>query len=104
MNEAFAPRMYPLTSTDRKLLLGLQGHLCAICGTDGQLVIDHDHDTGLVRGGLCHTCNAGLGMFRDSQSFLMAAMGYLAKAQLIKDSISPKELKRMRMDRRIESV
>lgn len=31
---------------------------CAVCGyRDGRLVEDHDHDTGLVRGLLCRSCN-----------------------------------------------
>jgi hypothetical protein len=30
---------------------------CAICGKTRDLVCDHDHETGLVRGWLCHSCN-----------------------------------------------
>lgn len=30
---------------------------CATCGARGGLVIDHDHDTGLIRGLLCRSCN-----------------------------------------------
>ena len=31
---------------------------CAVCGDDGRrLVVDHCHDTGLVRGYLCRSCN-----------------------------------------------
>ncbi|MFG2532811.1 endonuclease domain-containing protein [Streptomyces sp. NPDC048516] len=35
---------------------------CAICGGVERLVTDHDHDTGLVRGLLCRTCNTNEGM------------------------------------------
>lgn len=30
---------------------------CAICGKNRELVCDHDHETGLVRGWLCRSCN-----------------------------------------------
>ena len=38
-----------------------QAGRCAVCGRDqrvvGELVTDHDHRTGLVRGKLCRSCN-----------------------------------------------
>jgi hypothetical protein len=35
-----------------------QGERCAVCGLgDSDLVEDHDHETGLVRGWLCRSCN-----------------------------------------------
>lgn len=42
-----------------RALRELQGGLCAICGVhaDDGLVVDHDHDSGLVRGLLCRSCN-----------------------------------------------
>lgn len=36
------------------------GH-CMICGNISDLEIDHDHETGEVRGLLCHICNTSLG-------------------------------------------
>lgn len=48
-------------------LLEAQGWQCAICGTphvdenNKRLVIDHDHDTGEVRGLLCSRCNSTVG-------------------------------------------
>ncbi len=39
---------------------------CAICGErDGRLVTDHDHETGWIRGFLCHTCNGNEARRRD---------------------------------------
>ena len=50
---------------------------CVICGDEGQLVVDHDHQTGKVRGMLCNHCNRGLGHFRDSPMLLEFAAQYL---------------------------
>lgn len=55
---------------------------CAICGAtdEGQPVglnVDHDHETGEVRGLLCRSCNLGLGFFADSSERLRAAALYL---------------------------
>jgi hypothetical protein len=49
-----------------------QGHRCAICGrpqpaepgvADKSLAVDHDHETGRIRGLLCMNCNVGIGSF-----------------------------------------
>jgi hypothetical protein len=41
----------------RAALTAMQDGRCAICGTEGPLHADHDHDTGLLRGMLCQSCN-----------------------------------------------
>jgi hypothetical protein len=50
---------------------------CLICGVEAKLVVDHDHRTGMVRGGLCSNCNLGLGHFKDSPELLRFAALYL---------------------------
>lgn len=73
---------YGITRSDYEEMHDAQGGACAICRGDNgggvRLFIDHDHGTGVVRGLLCHPCNAGLGMFRDSPESLSAAISYLA--------------------------
>lgn len=65
--------------------LQLQDGRCAICGTGepggtrlhgNRFALDHDHDTGLVRGLLCHRCNVGLG-YLNTPELLAAAAEYL---------------------------
>jgi len=50
---------------------------CIICGLEVPVVVDHDHKTGDVRGGLCTNCNLGLGHFKDSPELLRFAALYL---------------------------
>jgi thymidylate synthase len=51
---------------------------CTICQvTSGNLVIDHDHKTGKIRGLLCDRCNHALGHFRDNQTYMTRAIKYL---------------------------
>lgn len=69
--------------------LEAQDHRCPICGKHADdvqrprnhvvpLVVDHCHETGVVRGLLCWQCNSGLGHFRDDVQALKAAMEYLS--------------------------
>ncbi len=54
---------------------------CAICGeepsTQRGLHLDHCHETGKVRGLLCHGCNVGIGSLRDDPDILKKALDYL---------------------------
>jgi len=42
-----------------------------------QLVVDHDHMTGRVRGLLCHGCNALIDSYRDGVAFFRRCAEYL---------------------------
>jgi len=81
---------YGITIADYDALLEEQGGGCAICGAERsftkggkgkRLAVDHDHETGEVRGLLCVTCNRGLGYFSDSETRLQRAAAYVAKAR-----------------------
>lgn len=64
-------------------LIRLQNYKCAICGCDLDMSknthIDHDHNTGKVRGILCHSCNIGIGFFKDDIERIEKALVYLRK-------------------------
>lgn len=75
-------RKYGLTHDEFQALLTAQGDVCAICGNGQQqraLAVDHDHETGTIRGLLCDRCNPLLGYARDDIAVLQAAIQYLTK-------------------------
>jgi len=74
-------KRYGLTDTQHKTLTDKHQGLCAICGEETALKIDHCHLTLIVRGLLCFKCNTGLGLFRDSPKLLNKAAEYLWKSQ-----------------------
>lgn len=61
-------------------LIAQQDNVCAICGeTLTRPHVDHNHDTGQVRGVLCPKCNLGLSFIEDNKWFDLAKE-YLVKA------------------------
>lgn len=75
-------RRYGVSAEEYAAMLLKQGGSCAICNSTETvlgrpLYVDHNHNTGRVRGLLCHKCNTGLGSFRDSPLLLKAATTYL---------------------------
>ena len=49
--------------------------------------MDHDHDTGFVRGLLCNRCNRAIASFNDSPALLNMASLYLHAASAAWDSM-----------------
>ena len=71
---------YGISAEEFETLWDKQNGACAVCGTsfnDNEYRIDHDHDTGKVRGLLCVSCNAGIGLLKDSPKVLLNAVKYL---------------------------
>lgn len=73
---------FGITLEQYDTLLTLQASCCKICGTDtprgkGTFHVDHCHETGRIRGLLCHSCNVGLGQFKHSPDLLLQAVNYL---------------------------
>ena len=80
-------RKYGITEKYYNTLLEGQRWRCAICriykhGTDGKrLAVDHCHETGKVRGLLCHMCNNALGLLRDDTEIINNALKYLEESR-----------------------
>jgi hypothetical protein len=84
--------VYDVSITDVEEMLEKQGGVCAICKEPGfnmneyvrsPLNVDHCHETGTVRGLLCHNCNRALGLLKDSVERLQTAIDYLKGATTI---------------------
>lgn len=77
-------RLYGISLEDYESKLIDQDYKCAICKssspnriTSVHFAVDHDHDSGKVRGLLCDKCNVGLGRFDESIKTLKSAIEYL---------------------------
>ena len=79
---------FGLTVDEYTTMLENQDNKCAICkkeetfrngtGNIVSLAVDHDHETGKVRGLLCKDCNQSIGKFNDDPELLYAAYQYLS--------------------------
>lgn len=78
---------YGIDNNDYEKMLLKQNNRCGCCQKTIQdcqqrhsyLEVDHDHNTGKVRGLLCTKCNQGIGLFFDNNIFLQNAIDYLNK-------------------------
>jgi hypothetical protein len=84
-------RRYSLTAGEWQAMHDAQSGKCAICAGPiairrtriGEVAcVDHDHDTGLVRGLLCTNCNGLLGFAHDNVDVLKSAIVYLWRSRL----------------------
>lgn len=74
-------KTYGLTLEQYEALYEAQGGVCYICqratGKVRRLAVDHDHNSGYVRGLLCKPCNSVLAHARDDGEFFERAFEYL---------------------------
>lgn len=73
-----------ITEGDYARMLVEQCGVCAICGGDPgggrkNFCVDHDHQTGAVRGLLCNACNRAIGLLKDNCVAMACAIDYLKK-------------------------
>lgn len=83
---------YGMTPAEYDAMFAQQGGVCAICkrpetrrgGRKGntllRLSVDHDHNTGIIRGLLCGDCNRAIGSLGEDQDRLTAAIEYLQQS------------------------
>lgn len=69
---------YGLSEDQYKDMYLQQNGKCLVCSAEKEvLCVDHNHDTGQVRGLLCNKCNLGIGYLQDNPMNLKRAMEYL---------------------------
>jgi hypothetical protein len=80
-------RLYGLSIEEHDKILAEQDEVCAGCGATSfndksyHLAVDHDHETGKVRGLLCLKCNRILGLADDNPEILRNLADYLESNQ-----------------------
>jgi hypothetical protein len=75
---------YNITEEQYLEMFNNQNGCCVICGTPQNelkcaLHIDHNHETGKIRGLLCMKCNRGIGYFNDNIEKMKNAIDYIIK-------------------------
>lgn len=75
-------RLYGLTKIEWIEMFEAQGKRCACCprldpGWKRGWLVDHDHQTGVIRGIVCMPCNRLLGAAADNVDTLSSAIDYL---------------------------
>jgi hypothetical protein len=71
---------YFMTRSNKEFLYNKQGGACLICQKGfniNKIVIDHNHNTGKIRGLLCNSCNSVLGFSYDNIDILKNSIKYL---------------------------
>jgi Recombination endonuclease VII/HNH endonuclease len=83
-------RYYGITLETYNVMLAAQNGVCGICkgvetyvpkghGKPKPLSVDHNHETGQIRGLLCSNCNYLVGHCKEDESVLLEAVNYLRK-------------------------
>ena len=83
-------RYYGMSLETYNVMLAAQNGVCAICkgketyqpktySGPKALSVDHNHETGAIRGLLCSHCNYMIGHCRESEDILLAGVEYLRK-------------------------
>lgn len=74
-------RRYGIEKSDWGTMVVAQAGHCKVCHEPCDLVVDHNHTTGKVRGLLCTHCNRMLGAARDNPDYLREGAKYLEESK-----------------------
>ncbi len=79
--QKYLTKTYGISVEDYRAMLEDQDKRCAICGEiyAEKLFVDHDHESGSVRGLLCYACNSAIGYLRDDPYIAQNAVRYLER-------------------------
>jgi len=78
-------KIYGISLDKYNQLLDEQGGVCAICkqkerdGRRPYLSVDHEHETGSVRGLLCISCNSALGLLAEDRDRILSLLAYIGR-------------------------
>lgn len=75
-------RKFGLSLEAADALLEAQSGTCRACKSTEDLHLDHNHDTGEIRGFLCGNCNRALGLLHDDPLVIVRLLKYLAPDML----------------------
>lgn len=77
-------RKFGITIEQYDEMLAKCSSVCEICGSSDTkhtkqkyFNVDHCHNTGKIRGLLCHACNIAIGKFEDNPEIVLKAYNYL---------------------------
>lgn len=81
----YLKQQYGITIEEQDRIKAEQGNKCAICragfSSDCVITVDHDHNTGSIRGLLCSQCNTWLGGIENflDKGLIYRAFNYLSE-------------------------
>jgi hypothetical protein len=92
-HSAHVARRFGLSGIEYDAMLCTQGGGCAICRRppkgSRRLAVDHDHETGRIRGLLCTLCNTALGRLGDTAASIESVLSYVKGTQQASTPAAP---------------
>jgi len=89
--DSYLKRKYGITLANYNKMLIEQNYVCKVChnknNINHRLYVDHHHESGVVRGLLCHKCNLIIGMCNEEPGRLLKIVEFIiSKKKEIEDA------------------